>query len=107
MQHIFDDVIFVPIVSKLSLPAAETDLLMRKMLSGNMKGRFPVPAKILMGYTWQGCSYKIMDAEGSSMEPIYTMEIKVLFVEYCERRRWGYCCSLELIIAFLSNCKNE
>ena len=80
-----DDVIFVPIVSnKVITACCGNGSAYAEDVVWEYEGRFPVPAKILMGYTWQGCSYKIMDAEGSSMEPYIYNGDKVLFVEYYE-----------------------
>lgn len=80
-----DDVIFVPIVSnKVVTACCGNGSAYAEDVVWEYEGRFPVPAKVLMGYTWQGCSYKIMDAEGSSMEPYIYNGDKVLFVEYCE-----------------------
>lgn len=80
-----DDVIFVPIVSnKVITACCGNGSAYAEDVVWEYEGRFPVPAKVLMGYTWQGCSYKIMEAEGSSMEPYIYNGDKVLFVEYCE-----------------------
>ena len=80
-----DDVVFVPIVSnKVITACCGNGSAYAEDVVWEYEGRFPVPAKVLMGYTWQGCSYKIMDAEGSSMEPYIYNGDKVLFVEYCE-----------------------
>lgn len=80
-----DDVVFVPIVSnKVITACCGNGSAYAEDVVWEYEGRFPVPAKILMGYTWQGCSYKIMEAEGSSMEPYIYNGDKVLFVEYCE-----------------------
>lgn len=80
-----DDVIFVPIVSnKVITACCGNGSAYAEDVVWEYEGRFPVPAKILMGYTWQGCSYRIMEAEGSSMEPYIYSGDKVLFVKYCE-----------------------
>lgn len=80
-----DDVIFVPIVSnKVVTACCGNGSAYAEDVVWEYEGRFPVPAKILMGYTWQGCSYKIMEAEGSSMEPYIYNGDQVLFVEYCD-----------------------
>lgn len=80
-----DDVVFVPIVSnKVITACCGNGSAYAEDVVWEYEGRFPVPAKILMGYTWQGCSYKIMEAEGSSMEPYIYNGDQVLFVEYCD-----------------------
>lgn len=80
-----DDVIFVPIVSnKVITACCGNGSAYAEEVVWEYEGRFPVPAKVLMGYTWQGCSYRIMEAEGSSMEPYIYNGDQVLFVEYCD-----------------------
>jgi len=77
-----DDVIFVPIVSnKVVTACCGNGSAYADDVAWEYEGQFPVPANLLIGYTWQGCSYKIMEAEGSSMEPYIYDRDKILFVE--------------------------
>lgn len=77
-----DDVIFVPVVSnKIVTACCGNGSPYAEDVTWEYEGQFPVPANLLMGYTWQGCSYKIMEAEGSSMEPHIQNGDKILFAE--------------------------
>lgn len=77
-----DDVIFVPVVSnKIVTACCGNGSPYAEDVTWEYEGHFPVPANLLMGYTWQGCSYKIMEAEGSSMEPHIQNGDKILFAE--------------------------
>lgn len=49
-----------------------------------MEGVYPIPTKTLSGYGWQGNTFKIISAEGKSMEPEIYDGDKVLFVEGVE-----------------------
>lgn len=79
------DVKMVPVVSsKVITGACGPGTAYTTEVEWEMEGFYPIPTEELSSYGWTGNSFKIMVAEGRSMEPEIYDGDKVLFVEGAE-----------------------
>ena len=79
------DIKLIPIVSsKVITGACGPGTAYASEVEWGMEGLYPIPTEELSSYGWTGNSFKIMQAEGRSMEPEIYNGDKVLFVEGVE-----------------------
>lgn len=79
-SHI-EDVVMVPVVSdKIISACCGNGSPFANDVQWDMEDKpYPVPSSLVSGYTWMGCQFRIMTANGSSMEPYIHTGDKVLF----------------------------
>lgn len=79
-SHI-EDVVMVPVVSdKIISACCGNGSPFANDVQWDMEEKpYPVPSSLVSGYTWMGCQFRIMTANGSSMEPYIHTGDKVLF----------------------------